>query len=341
MLCLGGLLAVPQPASGTETAGALERVLNNGIHVRIYPADYLASIATYDGTRAEIPLGGGKYLTVITDISDPLIANKGDGDFHAFEVSDVIDLLGEINHPSMSLDVEVYLLPYPRSNMLMSSTSGTTVFLSPHVLEISRESAAYVIAHELGHVFQNRYLQDHAYRPWGEYRAIRGIDDRERFSDSASHAFQPKEIFAEDFRVMFGGASAFFGGRVENVELASPLHVDGLAPFFARLTTSSAFDADAFIVGVSNFPNPFNPSTRIVVDVSGEFVATGQPLAVRVYDVRGALVRELYSQQPTGPQIVVTWDGRDHAGRLVASATYFGVAEAGSHAVAQKLLMVK
>jgi len=64
-------------------------------------------------------------------------------------------------------------------------------------------------------------------------------------------------------------------------------------------------------------PNPFNPSTeiRFVLPRAGRAV-------VRVYDLRGALVRELDAgEQPAGP-LAVTWRGRDRSGRAAPSGTY-------------------
>ena len=48
------------------------------------------------------------------------------------------------------------------------------------------------------------------------------LADTARFNELASHAYRPKEIFAEDFRVLFGGDAAYFGGFVENTEIANP-----------------------------------------------------------------------------------------------------------------------
>jgi hypothetical protein len=73
---------------------------------------------------------------------------------------------------------------------------------------------------------------------WNEYRRIRGITDESRFNELASHAYRPREIFAEDFRVLFGGAAAYFGGSIENPEIARPESVAGLENFFARVTGS-------------------------------------------------------------------------------------------------------
>jgi hypothetical protein len=57
-----------------------------------------------------------------------------------------------------------------------------------------------------------------------------------------------------------------------------------------------------------------------------------------VYDVRGRLMR----QWPMGPGAVrVSWDGRDFAGRPVASGVYWVRVAGGSRAPATKVAIVR
>ena len=75
--------------------------------------------------------------------------------------------------------------------------------------------------------------------------------------------------------------------------------------------------APARVALLGNFPNPFNPSTRIVFEVPGEM-----RVQLSVYDIRGSLVRVLADEvMPSGRQ-EIPWDGRDTAGRGVASGVY-------------------
>jgi hypothetical protein len=80
-----------------------------------------------------------------------------------------------------------------------------------------------------------------------------------------------------------------------------------------------------------NFPNPFNPSTRIAFDL--EAPAT---VHLRVYDAAGRLVRSLVDEAMPAGRYVKTWDGRDGAGRQVASGIYF-YRQDGAHALAARL----
>ena len=47
---------------------------------------------------------------------------------------------------------------------------------------------------------------------------------------------RPHEIFAEDFRALFGGPTANYSGTIENPGLVHPGAVPGLAAFFLNLT---------------------------------------------------------------------------------------------------------
>jgi hypothetical protein len=229
-------------------------------------------------------------------------------------------------------------LPFPRTNLLVSSTSGKSVFLSPHVREIDPAVCAYIVAHELGHVFHNSYMPDGS-RSWEKYKRIRNITDDLVFYATASHAYRPKEIFAEDFRVLFGGADAAFGGRIENPELPSPVLVAGLKEYIAGV--GGPLVVSRAIVRVSSYPNPFNPETEISVVVPPDIVQARQRVTVRIYDVSGALVRELYSDFPSGESLFVRWDGRDQSGNGVASANYFALIEAGEARATLKLVLLK
>ena len=69
---------------------------------------------------------------------------------------------------------------------------------------------------------------------------------------------------------------------------------------------------------VSAHPNPFNP--RVTVDWT---LPRPGPLTVKVYDVRGALVRTLHDAVVTATAGRLAWDGQDDAARGVPSGLYF------------------
>jgi hypothetical protein len=69
-----------------------------------------------------------------------------------------------------------------------------------------------------------------------------------------------------------------------------------------------------------NFPNPFNPTTRIRYSIR-----TKGHVSLRVYDVTGALVTTLIDevQAPRAEGFTVEWDGSSNGGSTVASGVYF------------------
>ncbi|MFT5085777.1 MAG: hypothetical protein ACI906_000447 [Candidatus Latescibacterota bacterium] len=73
---------------------------------------------------------------------------------------------------------------------------------------------------------------------------------------------------------------------------------------------------NAFALG-ANYPNPFNAGTAIPYVTS----APGS-VELNIYDVRGALVRQLVSRSLPGGPHLTHWDGRDEAGRSVGSGLY-------------------
>jgi flagellar hook assembly protein FlgD len=89
---------------------------------------------------------------------------------------------------------------------------------------------------------------------------------------------------------------------------------------------------------LGNTPNPFNPSTTIRFAVPA---GANQPYALRVYDVRGALVRELASGQIGAGTHAVPWDGRDHRGTAVSSGIYLYRLEVGATKLTGKMALVK
>ncbi len=86
-----------------------------------------------------------------------------------------------------------------------------------------------------------------------------------------------------------------------------------------------------------NYPNPFNPSTRI------EFrLEEPGPVTVRVYDARGRLVRQLAGGEVMGAGVqTVQWDGKDQAGRGVAAGAYLCEVGVGEQRSMSRMVLVR
>ncbi len=85
-----------------------------------------------------------------------------------------------------------------------------------------------------------------------------------------------------------------------------------------------------------NFPNPFNPGTKIVYTLpeAGE-------VTILIVDVNGRRVREIYpGRQEKGLQGAY-WDGRDSAGRQAATGIYFARVQFNGQVKAQQMLLLR
>jgi hypothetical protein len=81
---------------------------------------------------------------------------------------------------------------------------------------------------------------------------------------------------------------------------------------------------------LQNCPNPFNPSTDIVIEVPG-----ASQWKLDIFNVTGQLV-ESFSGYTTGGRVTVTWDAGD-----AASGIYLYKATAGQYSAVKKMVLMK
>jgi len=87
----------------------------------------------------------------------------------------------------------------------------------------------------------------------------------------------------------------------------------------------------------NNYPNPFNPSTTIPVDVP-----VASDIHLTVYNILGAEVRTLYRGHIEAGRYWISWDGRGAGGSPVATGVYFvRLTTANGKAFVKKLMMLK
>jgi hypothetical protein len=93
-------------------------------------------------------------------------------------------------------------------------------------------------------------------------------------------------------------------------------------------------DADVF--AVSNYPNPFNPATTIKLNLpkAGE-------VSLKVFNVRGELVRTLVDGPMVAGQHSIEWNGTNDQGSQVASGVYFYETRTPSEVKVNKMALVK
>ncbi len=126
------------------------------------------------------------------------------------------------------------------------------------------------------------------------------------------------------------GGSGGLAARV-NV-LAEVLDYFGLTD--VSWQTSDVPGADKFFA--TNYPNPFNPSTKIQFNMP-----KAGHLSLKVYNVRGELVRTLINESRASGADHIMWDGTNDQGSNVSSGVYFYEARTAGNVVVNKMALVK
>ena len=100
-------------------------------------------------------------------------------------------------------------------------------------------------------------------------------------------------------------------------------------------TTSDSLTPRVFSLN-ANYPNPFNPQTKISFSLPEP-----QDVRLTVYGVDGRKVATLVNETRSAGLHEVLWTGRDDAGRAVSSGTYFYRIDAGPYSQVRKMTLIK
>lgn len=87
---------------------------------------------------------------------------------------------------------------------------------------------------------------------------------------------------------------------------------------------------------ISNFPNPFNPSTTIRYGLPEE-----ANVSLVIYDIRGNLVQTLQSEHQSAGWYDVVWNGQAADGKTISTGIYFARLVAGDYSQVIKMLYLK
>lgn len=123
------------------------------------------------------------------------------------------------------------------------------------------------------------------------------------------------------------------------VDAPLPNRVQVLADILAYFGQSTGVASDV-VVGAPfttrHYPNPFNPSVTVSFTMP-----RGGHLSVKVFDIRGRLVRTLADGVYESGPGRVTWDGRTGRGEMAAAGVYFYEARTGEDTVVGKMALIK
>jgi hypothetical protein len=87
---------------------------------------------------------------------------------------------------------------------------------------------------------------------------------------------------------------------------------------------------------MQNYPNPFNPSTSISFQL-----AERSNVTVKIFDVRGRMVKTLVDGVKEAGEYTVQWNGKESTGQQVSSGIYFYTMETDDFSSTRKMVILK
>lgn len=189
-------------------------------------------------------------------------------------------------------------------------------------------------------VFDSHLYTEWTYDPVTVAVSVDGTDWQVLWEKSGRWDIWRKEFVS---LTQYAGQSIYLRFRLTDssthLELTDPgWTIDNIAIITG--TSSPSADDLSPMVPVSalypNYPNPFNPETTISFSL-----AKPMPTKLRIYNLKGQLVRNLVSNEmPKGDHKIV-WNGFDDKGLPVGSGVYLYRLEAGDYTRSMKMVLMK
>lgn len=107
-------------------------------------------------------------------------------------------------------------------------------------------------------------------------------------------------------------------------------------PLSIEISTDVASGPPTAVTLRAASPNPFNPRTTIRY-----YLPRPAMVDLRIYDLRGKLIRRLATGARAAGEHAVEWNAQDAAGQQVHSGVYLAVLEAEGRRLSQKLILLK
>ena len=101
------------------------------------------------------------------------------------------------------------------------------------------------------------------------------------------------------------------------------------------LAIDSHLSVNNFSLG-NNFPNPFNATTKIMLNLNKNL-----KLKIQIHNTKGQLVRSLKNDYYKKGPLIIEWDGKNDEGSSVVSGAYFYMILTENKTITKKMLFVK
>lgn len=343
-------------ATVTEDTIALENQPENNITVEMRPADVLVINSDPNGAY-------GEYLEEALNeqgYSDFVLATQKEGrlpsleDIRLFQTPHVIWMTGDA-----SVDV---LPPAAQDSIIRYLKNGINVILTgQNIAEYLNQENPAFLSDWLGASFidnsNSKILKGNAEHPIGSQINRIGL----YASQAAANQVSQDMLLADSSRG--AGAALYYGGSTYNAAAVTRVFEDyGSALFFAGFGMEAVYKSSSTMVTRGelindifnwfesptalkpiqnitlnafdlrpNYPNPFNPSTRIVFDVPH-----ASHLRLSVFDVTGKEVTTLIDRTLSPGRHQVTFQAKD-----LASGVYFYRLQTKEFTQTRRMLLIR
>lgn len=198
------------------------------------------TVISDDDNKTKMTISGKTYLSQIWygqrfEVDESLVVDEKE--LQKVDAQKYEKYLSEIDERVIDKigDYKVYIIQNKLKDYKtfagLSFTDNTAVIFGSYY-NMSDQAIATLAIHELGHNVDFQLMTPEL---WKEYKEIRGITDTAIYNNNVAESkMRPQEIFAEDFRLLFGGEDAKVKAH-QNANLTNPQDIEELKVFFEKL----------------------------------------------------------------------------------------------------------
>ena len=269
------------------------------------------------------PMEGVEVITngIVTGVSDNIyFLQDGIGAWNGIFVYDYAHGVNEGDEINITANVEEYFEKTELTDVveysIISSGNDLPEVVSLPTIDVNQEDYEGVLVH-----INNADCTD--YNPtYGEWL----VDDGSGaiMINDMIYAFEP--TIGEVYEITGLVDYAYGSYRIE------PRYSSDI-----NIASSANEDVVNIDFNLSNYPNPFNPTTTISFEVR----QTSLFVTLKIYNLKGQEVKQLISTEVQAGKHSVIWNGTDSNDQPVSSGIYFYKLISGEHKQTKKMLLLK
>lgn len=150
----------------------------------------------------------------------------------------------------------------------------------------------------------------------------------------ATNSSQTQSYFFSDTELVQDGTYYYW---LQNLDMDGTSDYHGPVPVVLNTTNHNQTPPSQFQTGIVRaYPNPFNPDITISYELDRNQIAD-----LKIYNLRGQLVRNLFLGNQTRGAHSILWNGRDDMGSTCSSGTYLLVMKTSSGTFNRRLILSK